>query len=327
MSYYLITGGSGFIGSHLAEALVLKGQNVLLLDNFDGFYSRSLKEYNVQQVLSQAKSTGAQVELLEQDIRNQQKMEEVFSNYPISGVYHLAALAGVRPSIERPVEYWDVNCTGTAVLLSAMQKAGVRRLVFASSSSVYGNSPKVPFGESQDVNNPISPYAATKKAGELLCYNFSHLYDIHTACIRFFTVYGPRQRPDLAIHKFSRLMLAGRSIPFFGSGQTSRDYTFVTDIVQGVLKAMEYTKDHPYEIFNLGESTTITLADLITLLEKNLGVKAQLDRLPMQPGDVERTWADITKSRQLLNYNPQVGKEEGMRLFCEWVKTTPGLLA
>lgn len=322
MSTYLITGAAGFIGSHLAEALLKMGHLVVGLDNFHNFYSRSLKEGNVRDVENTAKSVGSNFAFVEGDVRNADTIEKLFSKNKIDAVFHLAALAGVRPSIDNPIAYWDVNCTGTATVLEGMKQHGIKNLVFASSSSIYGNSPTVPFHEDMFVGHPISPYAATKRAGELLCYNYSHLYGIHTACIRFFTVYGPRQRPDLAIHKFSRLMTEGKPIPVFGDGSTSRDYTYVSDIVDGVIRALDYTKNHPYEIINLGESNTITLSELIVLLEKNLGVKAIIDRKSMQPGDVERTWADVSRAREKLGYSPKIGKEEGIAKFVEWFKGT-----
>lgn len=322
MGCFFVTGVAGFIGSHLAEALLTHGHQVVGIDNFHSFYSHDLKKKNLSEIEITAKQFGQNFTFFELDLRNQESMETLLAKYSPEGVYHLAALAGVRPSIENPVEYWDVNCKGSAILLQAMQKNSIKKLVFASSSSVYGNCKTAPFREDLFVGNPISPYAATKCAGELLCYNYSHLYSIHTACIRFFTVYGPRQRPDLAIHKFTRLLFEEKEIPFFGDGSSERDYTYVSDIVQGLMQAMIYVEHHPYDIFNLGESSTVSLARLVQLLEQFTGKSAKLKKLPFQPGDVERTWADISKAKAKLNYSPQVTKEEGLRKFVEWFKET-----
>jgi UDP-glucuronate 4-epimerase len=218
------------------------------------------------------------------------------------------------------VRYWDVNCTGTAVLLETLKAFKIKRLVFASSSSVYGNCKSAPFKEDAFVGEPVSPYAATKRAGELLCHNYSHLHDINTICIRYFTVYGPRQRPDLAIHKFSRLILDGRPIPFFGDGTSERDYTYITDIVDGTIKAMTYADSCKYDIINLGESSCISLKQLVEMLEKELGRKAEIRKLPMQPGDVLRTWADISRAGEKLGYQPKISKQEGIRKFVQWIK-------
>ncbi len=320
MSKYLITGAAGFIGSHLADLLLSQGHDVVSLDNLDGFYSSEIKESNLNEVKKTAKKFNQTFDDIRGDIRDKEVVKNLFTSHKIKGVFHLAALAGVRPSIEDPVRYWDVNCTGTAVLLEEVKKQGIKQFVFASSSSVYGNCKTAPFSEDLFVGSPISPYAATKRSGELLCHHYSHLEGIHTICIRFFTVYGPRQRPDLAIHKFCKLIEEEKPLPFFGDGTTERDYTYVTDICAGLVSAMEYSQTCPYDIINLGESNTISLSKLIQLLEQNLKKKATLNKLPLQPGDVTRTWADISHAADKLGYKPQVNKEEGLKLFVEWLK-------
>ncbi|MBF0433262.1 MAG: GDP-mannose 4,6-dehydratase [Fibrobacteria bacterium] len=320
MPQYLITGGAGFIGSHLAESLLHKGHNVVSIDNFDPFYAKEIKEKNLEQIKKTASLCGLDFHDIRGDIRDSDTLDSLFQKYKIDGIFHLAAKAGVRPSIDDPVSYWDVNCKGAACVLESARKAGVSQVVFASSSSVYGNCKTAPFSEDMFVGEPISAYAATKRADELLCYNFSHLYNMHTICIRYFTVYGPRQRPDLAIHKFSKLIAKGCPIPFYGDGSSERDYTFVTDIVAGTIRAMTYAEKCPYDIINLGESNTISLSGLVGLIEKELGKKAVLDKKPFQPGDVQRTWADITKAKKLLGYKPGVTKEQGIKKFIAWIK-------
>ncbi len=271
-----------------------------------------------------ARETRASLAILHGDIRRPADLERAFRALgpaATAAVVHLAAMAGVRPSIERPQLYFDVNVTGTLHLLEACRHFGVRRLAFASSSSVYGNSAKVPFAETDPVDQPISPYAASKKAGENLCFNYHHLYGLSVACLRFFTVYGPRQRPDLAIHKFARLLHADQPIPFFGDGTTRRDYTYVSDTLQGVLGALDWLSqgESPvYEIFNLGESRTVELSTLVRLLAETMGRDPILQRLPMQPGDVLCTYADIAKAQRLLGYSPQVAIEEGIPRFIDW---------
>ncbi|BCR04089.1 epimerase [Desulfuromonas versatilis] len=320
----LVTGGAGFIGSHLCQELLRLGRRVVILDNLNEFYASSLKLANLAAV--RASAAAGRLAVLKGDIRSAADLERAFRALgdPQQGaVVHLAAMAGVRPSIEQPQLYHDVNIGGTLQVLEACRRFGVMRLVFASSSSVYGNNEKVPFAESDAVDYPISPYAATKKAGELLCHNYHHLYDISVACLRFFTVYGPRQRPDLAIHKFARLMRAGKPIPFFGDGTTRRDYTYITDTLQGVTGALEWLSGQSrpgYEIFNLGESRTVDLSTLVRLLGEALGCRPALERLPMQPGDVERTFADISKARATLGYDPQVAIEEGIGRFVDWFR-------
>ena len=308
----LVTGGAGFIGSSLVDRLLSVGHAVLAIDNYDDFYDRSIKEKNIQNALY-----SASFKLIEGDIRNENLLSELFRNYRIDLVTHLAAKAGVRPSIKNPEIYFDVNVRGTLNILEAMRKNNVRKLIFTSSSSVYGNNKKVPFSESDIVDNPISPYAASKKAGELLCHTYHHLHGFDIFCLRLFTVYGPRQRPDLAIHKFAKLIMEGKPIPFFGDGSTERDYTYIEDIVDGIMRAIKNLKG--YDIFNLGESKTISLIELVHTLEKLLGKKAIIDYLPTQPGDVTKTYADISKTKQLLGYNPSTIIEEGIEKFINWL--------
>ncbi len=311
----LITGSAGFIGSHLAEALV-DDHKIIGLDNFCDFYDPQIKWRNIQKL--QKKNN---FRLIKADIRNQQRIEEIFSENKIDLVIHLAAMAGVRPSIADPQLYTEVNINGTVNLLEACKKNNIKKFIFASSSSVYGNNEKVPFAENDSVDFPISPYAATKKAGELICHNYHHLYEISMICLRFFTVYGPRQRPDLAIHKFSRKILNNEEIPVFGNGGSERDYTYIDDIISGVLKSIKFvSSQNIYEIFNLGESRTIKLSEMIQTIESAIGKKAKKKWLPMQPGDVNRTYADISKSRKLLNYNPATDFEMGIKIFIEWLR-------
>ena len=309
----LITGVAGFIGSHLAERLVGEGKMVVGLDNFDAFYERRVKEDNLA-----AWQNDERFELVEGDIRDSEKLDELLSGRKVEAIVHLAAQAGVRPSIENPLVYQEVNVGGTMVLLEAARKHGVQKFIFGSSSSIYGNNRKVPFAETDRVDEPISPYAATKKAGELLCYAYSYLHDMDITCLRLFTVYGPRQRPDLAIHKFAKLIEAGEPIPVFGDGSTQRDYTYIDDIVGGIRAAMERCAG--YEIINLGRSSPVRLDALIGALEKALGKKANICRLPEPPGDVVGTYADISKAQKLLDYRPQTTLEEGLGRFVEWLR-------
>ena len=308
----LITGAAGFIGSHLCERLLADSWGVVGLDNFDPFYSRETKKANLAASLA-----NDNFKFFEGDIRDTNCVDNIFKNEKVDIVVHLAAKAGVRPSIEDPVGYQDVNLNGTILMLEAAKKFGVKKFVFASSSSVYGNNTKVPFSETDNVDFPISPYAATKKAGELLCHTYSHLYDIDMTCLRFFTVYGPRQRPDLAIHKFARLIEAGEPIPVFGDGSMRRDFTYIDDIIDGTVAAMEKCKG--YEIYNLGESQPIRLDELIAEIEKALAKKAVINRLPMQPGDVIQTYADVTKAEKDLNYKPNIKIETGLKKFISWL--------
>jgi UDP-glucuronate 4-epimerase len=311
----LITGAAGFIGSHLSEILVNDHQ-VFGLDNFCDFYDPGIKWNNIKTLQKSDNFT-----LFKTDIRDIQALGKIFSGNKFDLVIHLAAMAGVRPSIENPQLYTEVNINGTVNLLEECKKHNIKKFIFSSSSSVYGNNRKVPFSENNPVDHPISPYASTKKAGELICHTYHHLEKMSMVCLRFFTVYGPRQRPDLAIHKFTRLILDGKPIPVYGDGSTQRDYTFIDDIIDGVLKASEFVQTgHRYEIFNLGESRTITLSKMILTIEKALGIKAKKQLLPIQPGDVERTYADISKSRKMLDYDPQTNFEEGVTMFVDWIK-------
>ena len=315
----LVTGGAGFIGSHLCDRLLADGHAVCAVDNFDPFYDAAVKRANVA-----AASRHPSFRLLDADIRDPRRLKaELASAFPQCDVIvHLAARAGVRPSIEDPLLYSDVNVDGTTALLELARELGVRRFVFGSSSSVYGNAEKVPFSESDPVDQPISPYAATKRAGELFCHTYHHLYGLSVVCLRFFTVYGPRQRPDLAIHKFTRLILEDRPIPMFGDGSTERDYTYVDDIVQGIVGAIRLTdSERPvYEIVNLGESETTSLSRLIELIGRAVGTTPRIERLPLQPGDVQRTFADITRARELLGYRPVTRVEEGIPRFVAWMR-------
>lgn len=312
----LVTGGAGFIGAHLVRNLLDEGVwQVAVVDNFNEFYSPEIKRENIRAFLE-----NPNFRLYETDICDDESLAKVFSENKFDAVVHLAAWAGVRPSLMNPKLYARVNVGGTLNLLELTREFGIKQFVFGSSSSVYGESKEIPFSEKAVINKPISPYAATKAAGELLCHTYSHLYDFRTVCLRFFTVYGAGQRPDLAIHKFSRLISEEQPIPVFGDGTTRRDYTFVDDIIQGVRAAIDYDKSN-HEIFNLGESQTVELRQLIELLEKNLGKKAIIDRQPMQPGDVPQTFADISKARELLNYNPHTKIEEGIKRFTDWFKS------
>ena len=315
MKNVLVTGGAGFIGSHLVARLLAEGRwRVTVVDDFNDFYDPALKRRNVEPHLGREEFA-----LCEADIRDRAALGEVFGRTRFDCVVHLAARAGVRPSLAEPVLYTETNINGTVNLLELARAHGVRQFVFGSSSSVYGENEKVPFAEEDPVNRPISPYAATKAAGELLCHTYSHLFGLRTLCLRFFTVYGARQRPDLAIHKFARLISEGRPIPVFGDGTTRRDYTFVEDIVAGVRAAMDY-EGSDYEVVNLGGSRTVSLSELIALLERELGRKAVIDRQPPQPGDVPQTYADVSKARRLLGYDPRTPIEEGVRRFVEWYK-------
>jgi UDP-glucuronate 4-epimerase len=325
----VVTGGAGFIGSHLIESLLTDGHHVTLLDNFDPFYPPRVKRRTVEAL--SALAPAGRLTVVEGDIRHAADVRRAFEAGEPDAVVHLAALAGVRPSCERPVAYMDVNLTGTAMLLEAARAAGVRRFLFASSSSVYGETARVPFREDDVCGSPISPYAATKRSGELLCHTYAHLYGMRIACARFFTVYGPRQRPDLAIHKFCRAIAAGRPIPLFGDGSSRRDYTYVTDIIAGVRAALDWTADCPstqpsrisFEVVNLGGARTTRLIDLVRELERLLDRPAVLDWRPPQPGDVPITYADTAHAKALLGYEPHVSIQEGLARFVEWFHTQP----
>lgn len=308
----LITGAAGFIGSHLSEALLKEGHEIVGFDNFDPFYDREIKERNLEKSLSIEAFS-----LIEGDLNNSTDMKTLFSGQNYDVVIHLAAKAGVRPSIKHPLDYTKVNIQGTQNLLEMMKIEGIKRLVFASSSSVYGNSTDVPYKEDMNVNDPISPYAATKVAGEVLCSAYWHLFGISATCLRFFTVYGPRQRPEMAIAKFIRKAYNGESISVFGDGTSSRDFTYIDDIIQGVVSAVH--TDLGYEIINLGESATIDLNSLIALIEKLTGKEVKKDHFEMQPGDVFTTYADISKAKDLLNYKPITNMEEGISKYIEWL--------
>ncbi len=312
----LVTGAAGFIGSHAAEALIARGYRVIGVDNFCDFYDRSWKEMNLRSIA--ASSGGKSLEVEEIDITGGDAIDKLVAQTKPAAILHLAAMAGVRPSIEQPAYYARVNVEGTTHLLQAAVKQGVKKFLFASSSSVYGNLGRVPFREDDPVAEPISPYAATKRSGELLCYTFWHLYKLPVFCLRFFTVYGPRQRPDLAIHKFTRLITRGEPLPFFGDGTTSRDYTYVDDTVAGIVAALEHCDR--YRIYNLGGSDPVSLAKLVSGLEQAIGRAAIIDRRPAQPGDVERTFADLSRSRAELGYEPKVSLAEGLRRFVGWFR-------
>jgi UDP-glucuronate 4-epimerase len=314
----LVTGGAGFIGSNLCDRLVAGGHEVIAIDNFDSFYAAAIKRRNLEGLAGEPR-----FHLVEADIREPDAVKEAMARQGIDAVdviVHLAARAGVRPSIEAPLLYSKVNLDGTVAMLELARTLGARRFVFGSSSSVYGNNEKVPFAEDDPVEHPISPYAATKRAGELLCHTYHHLFGMSVVCLRFFTVYGPRQRPDLAIHKFTRLISEGKPIPVYGDGSTRRDYTYVDDILQGVEEAIALTgREEPvFEIVNLGESETTSLSRLIELISAALGREPVIERHPLQPGDVERTYADISHARSLLGYAPTTKVEQGIPKFVQW---------
>ena len=313
MKSILVTGGAGFIGSHLVDRLLSEGEwRVSVVDDLNDFYDPAIKLANAS-----THEKNSNYQLFKADIRDQTALRNIFAGNGFDCLVHLAARAGVRPSLDQPRLYAETNINGTLNLLELAREHGIKQFVFGSSSSVYGINAKLPFGEDDPIRQPISPYAATKAAGELLCHTYTHLYDIRCVCLRFFTVYGPRQRPDLAIHKFAQLISEGKPIPVFGDGTTRRDYTFIEDIIAGVRSAIDYRKTD-YEVINLGESRTVELRELISLLEKELGKTAQIDRQPLQPGDVPQTFADIAKARRLLGYNPQTQIEEGIHTFVRW---------
>ena len=314
MKTYLITGGAGFIGSHLADKLLAEGNKVIVIDNFNNFYNPAIKENNIKHNLN---NPNYRLERI--DIRNQNEVDRIFSENKIDNIMHLAAMAGVRPSIENPKLYIDNNITATLNILECMKKYNIKKMVYASSSSVYGNSKESIFTETLNVSEPISPYAMTKKACEELCYTYHKLYNIDVIALRFFTVYGKRQRPDLAISKFTKLILENKSIPVFGDGNTIRDYTYIDDIVSGITSAIEYNKTS-YEIINLGGGDPVSLTRMIETIENVLNKKAIIERLSMQKGDVDKTAADISKAKKLLNYNPSTSFEEGIRKFISWYK-------
>jgi UDP-glucuronate 4-epimerase len=313
----LVTGGAGFIGSHLVDKLLAEGDwAITVVDDFNDFYDPAIKRRNVSDHL-----TSPYYRLVEADIRDIAAMKKAFAEAKFDVIVHLAARAGVRPSLTEPELYTATNIIGTQNLLELAREHSVPQFVFGSSSSVYGINEKVPFAEDDPIFNPISPYAATKAAGELLCHTYSHLYGMRIVALRFFTVYGARQRPDLAIHKFSKLIYEGKPIQMFGDGSARRDYTYVDDIIQGVRAAIDYTASQ-YEIFNLGESQTIELKELIALLERDLDMHAEIEHHPMQPGDVPITFADISKSERMLGYHPTTKIADGIPKFIEWFRST-----
>ncbi|MBI1749165.1 MAG: GDP-mannose 4,6-dehydratase [Acidobacteria bacterium] len=314
----LLTGGAGFIGSHTAEALLRRGADLTIVDNLDEFYSSAWKRANLKDVQQTGRFAFEQVDIADDDA-----LRDVIVRSKPEAIIHLAARAGVRPSIEQPRLYERVNVAATVNLLELAREFHVKQFVFGSSSSVYGATSRAPFCEDHVEMKPISPYAATKLAGEMLGYTYAHLYSLPVICLRFFTVYGPRQRPDLAIHKFTALMEAGKPVPVFGDGSTGRDYTFVDDIVSGVLAALEYTPpagNAPFDVFNLGNSHPVKLNELVELLERTTGKKAIRDQKPLQPGDVPLTWADVSKSARLLGYKPATPLEDGLKKFVAWYR-------
>lgn len=310
--HFLVTGGAGFIGSHLTEALETAGHRVTILDDFNDYYDPAIKAANVSRTVA---------EIVKGDIRDTALVDRIFAERRLDGIFHLAARAGVRPSIENPRLYFAVNVDGTLNLLESARRHGVRDFIFASSSSVYGVNKKIPFSEGDRIERTISPYAATKIAGEQMCSNYAHLFGLRCMCLRFFTVYGPRQRPDLAISKFVSALLAGKPLDQYSDGTTARDYTYVDDIVRGVLAAAAYTDTSSFEIFNLGGSVATSLAELIALIETATGRQAVLNRLPEQPGDVPLTYADIDKARRLLGYESKTSLAEGIARYVHWCQT------
>lgn len=313
---FLVTGGAGFIGSHLTEALLAEGHEVVVLDDFNDYYDPALKGRNL---------AGSKAGIVRGDIRDDALVVRTFAAHRFDGVFHLAARAGVRPSIADPRLYFSTNMDGTLNLLEACRRSGVKDFIFASSSSVYGVNAKVPFAETDLIERTISPYAATKIAGEQMCSNYAYLFGLRCMCLRFFTVYGPRQRPDLAISRFTAAILEGNPIDRYGDGSTARDYTYVGDIVQGVLAAARYTEKSSFEIFNLGGSVTTTLNDLIALVEAALGRQAVIRQVADHPGDVPRTFADISKAARLLGYRPATHLREGIARYVQWRRANAGL--
>lgn len=317
MITYFITGGAGFIGSSLSEQLIKEGNRVVAIDSFCDFYNPKIKENNIKQLLK-----SENFKLYRNDIRDRKAIKEIFDENEINIVVHLAAMAGVRPSIENPILYQEVNCMGTQNILEEMKEHNIRNLVMASSSSVYGNCKKVPFKEDMIVDYAISPYAATKKANEVMTHVYHKLFNMNVMMLRFFTVYGPKQRPDLAINKFTRLMLENKEIPMFGDGTTSRDYTYIDDIIDGIIRSCKYVlnNDDIYEILNIGNSNPVRLKEMIDIIGQVLNIKPKINTLPMQQGDVERTYADINKAKQLIGYEPKVTFEKGIENFITWYK-------
>lgn len=317
MKTYFITGGAGFIGSTLSERLINEGHKVIVIDNFCDFYNPEIKEKNISQLVK-----NENFKIYKEDIRDRSAIKRIFDENKIDIVMHLAAMAGVRPSIENPTLYQEVNCMGTQNILEEMRLHNITNGVFASSSSVYGNCKEVPFREDMIVDYAISPYAATKKANEVMAHVYHKLYNINIIMLRFFTVYGPKQRPDLAINKFTRLMLNNEEIPMFGDGSTSRDYTYVDDIVDGIIKSCNYVLNNNdvYEILNLGNSSPTNLKEMIYTIADTLKIEPKIKTLPMQPGDVDRTYADISKAKRLIGYEPKTSFKQGIENFIKWYK-------
>ncbi len=317
MKTYFITGGAGFIGSALTEKLLNESNNVVTIDNFCDYYDPKLKEDNIKPF-----SNNKCYKLYRGDIRNREYIKKIFDENNIDVVVHLAAMAGVRPSIENPLLYQEVNGIGTQNILEEAKLHGIKNLVMASSSSVYGNTKEIPFREDMIVDFAISPYAATKKSNEIMAHVYHKLNNMNIIMLRFFTVYGPKQRPDLAINKFTRLMLNNEEIPMFGDGTTSRDYTYIDDIVDGICKACDYVMihDNVYEVINLGSNNPISLKEMINIIGKNLGIKPKIKQMNMQPGDVDKTYADISKAKKLLCYEPKTTFEDGIIKFIEWYR-------
>ena len=307
----LVTGCAGFIGSHVAEALLKRGDYVVGVDNLNDYYDVRIKKKNLRILKNYS-----EFKFYKEDIRNYDKLRKIFKKEKPERIVHLAARAGVRASIQHPLLYQDVNIRGTLNLLDLARDYKARSFVFASSSSVYGNQKKVPFSETDKVDNPISPYAATKRAAELLCYTYHHLYNMRITCLRFFTVYGPRGRPDMAPYKFTKLIIEGKPVPRYGDGRTKRDYTYISDVVKGVIEAVD--KELGFEIINLGNNEPVELNEFIRIIERVTGKKAIIKELPMQPGDVNITYADISKAQRLLDYQPETSIEEGMKKFVKW---------
>lgn len=309
----VVTGGAGFIGSHLCEKLISLGSTIICIDDFDNFYNPDIKENNISEVKG-----SSHFKLYRSDITSLDQMEEIFSKNSIDMVIHLAARAGIRPSIQNPLLYERVNILGTMNLLECCKRYNISKFIFASSSSVYGGNKKIPFSEEDNVDLPVSPYAATKKAGELICYTYHNLYKISIFCFRFFTVYGPRQRPEMAIHKFTRQILSSENIEIYGDGYSSRDYTYIDDVISGILSSLEQIDG--FEVINLGNSNTVKLIDLIRLIEITTGKKGNLKFTKNQPGDVFITYADIRKARKMLKYLPKTNIKEGLVKFVNWYK-------
>lgn len=313
----LVTGGAGFIGSHLCEALLDKGHSVVCVDNFNDYYNPKAKEKNVQRCLKSRNYT-----LLRKDITDFAGLGQIFKEREFDQVVHIAAAVGVRDSIERPLLFEKVNVGGTLNLLELCNKFGVKKFIFASSSSVYGENKKIPFSESDATDNIVSPYAATKKAAEILCETYSRLYGINVTCLRFFTVYGPRGRPEMAPYKFTKIIDEEKEVPMFGDGSSKRDYTYISDIIKGIMAAVG--KEFRFEVINLGNSSPVELRELVSVIEKVVGKKARIKKMPLQKGDVPLTFADVSKAKRLLGYEPKVRLEEGIKSFFEWYKNSSG---